>query len=88
MRKLRESNTTKGKLSTCANKEKVVTVKIRNQFVNIKAERKLMSRFTDAGYKVIVNCEMAVMSLIDETKNLLEVYISIFAESEKRSTII
>ena len=35
----------KRKLLTFANK-KVVTVKIQNQLINIKAERKLMSRFT------------------------------------------
>ena len=38
----------KRKLKTFANNEKVVTVKIRNQIINIKAERKLMSRFTVA----------------------------------------
>ena len=38
----------KRKLSTFANNKKVVTVKIRNHLINIKAERKLMSRFTVA----------------------------------------
>ena len=38
----------KRKLSTFANNKKVVTVKIRNRLINIKAERKLMSRFTVA----------------------------------------
>ena len=38
----------KRKLPTFANNKKVVTVKIRNQLINIKAERKLMSRFTVA----------------------------------------
>ena len=37
----------KRKLPTFAN-NKVVTIKIRNQLINIKAERKLMSRFTVA----------------------------------------
>ena len=36
----------KRKFPTFANIKKVVTVKIRNQLLNIKAERKLMSRFT------------------------------------------
>ena len=38
----------KRKLPTFANNKKVVTVNIRNQLINIKAERKLMSRFTVA----------------------------------------
>ena len=38
----------KRELPTFANHKKVVTVKIRNQLINIKAERKLMSRFTVA----------------------------------------
>ena len=38
----------KRKLSAFANNKKVVTVKIRNHLINIKAERKLMSRFTVA----------------------------------------
>ena len=36
------------KLPTFANTKKVVTVKIRNNLINIKSERKLMSRFTVA----------------------------------------
>ena len=36
------------KLPTFANIKKVVTVKIRNNLINIKSERKLMSRFTVA----------------------------------------
>ena len=38
----------KGKLQTFANNKKVVTVKIRNQLIHIKTERKLKSRFTVA----------------------------------------
>ena len=38
----------KRELPTLANNKKVVTVKIRNQLINIKAARKLMSRFTVA----------------------------------------
>ena len=38
----------KGKLQTFANNKKVVTVKIRNQLIRIKTERKLKSRFTVA----------------------------------------
>ena len=36
----------KRKLPTFANNKKVVFVKIQNQLLNIKAERKLTSRFT------------------------------------------
>ena len=36
---------TKRKLPTFVNNKKIVTVKIRNQLINIRAERKLMSRF-------------------------------------------
>ena len=46
----------KRKLPTFANNKKMLTVKIRNQIFNIKAERKLMSRFTEQDRDLMQTC--------------------------------